>query len=257
MKKTAKPKPVTLSLKAKASKSRKLSVAEKDLVLDELAKGRRPKETADWLRRATGTAVTLHLIASYLRTHADEIAKRRRAWSAGALDQMHLRYRGARVGELIAAYALLVRQCFREMCPTCAGSGLVAVGKKDNVTTGRCAGCKGRRWVVSKDADAYTLGDDVGASARRLMGMAVPPDFPLSVWDRMQSILKQIGEEVGDTKAERSASVEDLEAVSKATLRQAYAKALEQMTPEQRVEVMMRLGGARPAFPPEAGKEET
>ena len=60
----------------------KLSVAEKDRVIDLLAKGFRPAEVRDWLRKEQGVQVTTNALSAYFGTHKAEIAERRKAWNA-------------------------------------------------------------------------------------------------------------------------------------------------------------------------------
>ncbi len=232
-----------LPLKARSGLGRKLSLSQRSFVLDLLAQGQRPSAVREKLRREQGVEVSLPTICGYVTSHREELAQRRREWNKG-LDKVHLRHRRARVEELARAYSLLLRECYREMCGECLGAGIRRISGHRTV---RCSTCKGRKWVLPKDAVAYDLGDDGAATAPRLGNVPAPPGMSLEAWDRMAAILKQIREEVGDARPERPEAADALLAAAQAAERQAYAEQIKRMTSEQFIEALKQLGAGREA----------
>jgi hypothetical protein len=240
----------TRGIKAKASKTRKLSMAEMNWVMDALATGLSPREVRERLWKETGTDVTRNAIAAYLKTHAHEIALRRKAWNENVLDKVQLRFSGARVLELANAYRLLYRQFFREVCKECIGEGKTL--KPGSVTTPfqmltiadyqRCEICRGRRWIIPKRLEIYSLGDDVLMGAVRIAALSQPPGFDPVIWDKMAAILRQIREEVGDAKPEKSSSSEELEAIARAAAYQSFKERVDNMTTEEFIAAMQARG---------------
>ena len=225
-----------LPVKAKASKSRKLSLEQQGIACQKLATGLRPRVVAEQMRKEHGVQATPEAYANYLRTHATEIAQYRKSWNENVRDKVHLRFSGARLIELVKAYYMLLRLLFRVMCPTCLGLGLTYTKSKkasESSTTHRCRTCKGCKWVVAKEADTYELGDDAAAGALRLATIPMPINVDPAVWDRMAAILRQIREEVGDAKQDKGSSGEDLEAVARIAALQAMSSKLSQMTSEE------------------------
>ena len=239
----------SLPIKAPSSKARKLSVAEKDRVIELLAKGFRPAEVRDWLRKEQGVQVTTNAIAAYIGTHKDEIAERRKAWNAD-MDSLHIRQPRARVEELARAYALMMREFYRALCPTCVGLGTTfKKGKKDGEgTSARCQTCKGHKWVLPADAVAYDLGDDAASGAMRLANSPPPPGFNLEVWSRAQAILEQIRREVGDAAPEErkggGEAPEIIAAMARADAVRALASNLSSRPSSEIVEILRQLGGS-------------
>jgi hypothetical protein len=226
-----------LPIKALSSKSRKLSIAQKNYVLDLLADGRRPAEIRDLLREEQGTAVTSQAIAAYVKSNRDEIIKRKKLRAEG-METVHLRYRHARLQEHVRLHAILVHQLFKEMCETCLGQGIVAKAGSPQ----RCKKCKGHKWVAPDRAKAYELGDDYGLTARSLSNSTPPDGCDLDVWDRLVVNLREIGNLVGDAKVRIAIDAEEQERLAKAQERQALAKQVEEMSPEDFKKLLFRLG---------------
>ena len=241
----------SLPIKAPSSKARKLSVAEKDRVIELFAHGFRPAEVRDWLRKEQGVQVTTNALSAYLGTHKAEIAERRKAWNAD-IDSLHIRQPRARVEELARAYALMVREFYRVMCPICAGMGLtLKKGKKtDEVAVSvRCEACKGHKWVLPREAVAYDLGENAAEGALRLANSPPPPGFNLEVWSRAQAILEQIRREVGDAEPEGrkggGEAPEIIAAMARADAVKALASNLSSRPSSEIVEILRQLGSDR------------
>ena len=244
----------SLPIKALSSKSRKLSVAEKDRVIELFAHGFRPPEVRDWLRKEQGVQVTTNALSAYLGTHKAEIAERRKLWNAD-MDSLHIRQPRARVEELARAYALMVREFYRVMCPACAGVGTtIKKGRTEDSewTSVRCMICKGHKWVLPADAVAYDLGDDAAEGAMRLANSPPPPGFNLEVWSRAQAILEQIRREVGDAEPERGKgggeAPEIIAAMARADAVKALASNLSSRPSSEIVEILRQLGSDRKAI---------
>lgn len=226
-----------LPIKALSSKSRKLSIAQKSLVLDLLVQGRRPYEIRDLLREEQGVAITSAAVAAYMRGNRDEIIKRKRLLNDG-MDLVHLRHRHARLQEHVRLHAILVRQLFKEMCETCGGQGCVSIKTKVK----RCKTCRGLKYVVPDSAKAYGLGDDYGLTALTLSNsISAPQGCDLAVFDRLMTNLKEIGDLVGDAKLRISVDPEEHERVAKAKLQEAYAAQMAQMSPAEFTKLLMQL----------------
>lgn len=231
-----------LPMKALSSKSRKLSVAHKDLVLDLLAQGRRPREIRDILKEEQGVVVTAACIAAYVKNNRDEIISRKKALSEG-IDVVHLRHRHARLQEHVRLHAILVRQLFSELCPDCLGIGLV--GSSKNGKSIRCKRCKGRKCIVADKTIAYDLGDDYGVTAVTLANSHPPDGCDLAVWDRLVVNLQEIGNLVGDTKIRIAVDPEEQERLARAAEREALAKQVAQMSPAEFTRLLTKLSGEK------------
>lgn len=220
----------------------RLSIAEQDLVCQLLAEGERPSAVRERLRKEQGTEITTTGVRLYLKSHAGEIEQRRAAWNAGT-DKEPLRHKRPRLRELVRWYALLVRECYREVCKPCAGRGWT--GPKDDRK--RCVPCRATGWALPKQAVAYELGDDVEHEVLRLTGLPPPPGAPLDIWDRALVCLKQIREEVGDAKPERSEAADVLLAAAEAKKAEAFADQMRGLTSAKFIELCVKIGAAREA----------
>lgn len=225
-----------LPIKALSSKGRKLSIAQKSLVLDLFAQGRRPCEIQTILKEEQGVAITSVAVASYAKSNRDEIIKRKRLLNEG-MEVVHLRHRHARLQEHVRLHSIMVRQLFKEMCGTCFGQGVTVHGNKPK----RCKQCKGLKYVIPEKANAYDLGDDYGFSALTLANSGAPEGCDLAVFDRIVSNLKEIGDLVGDTKLRISIDPEEQERVARAAEREALAKQVAQMSPQEFTKLLSKL----------------
>ena len=231
-----------LPVKALSSKSRKLSIAQKSLVLDLLAQGRRPYEILNILKEEQGVAVTSACVAAYVRNNREEIIKRKRMLSEG-MEVVHLRYRHARLQEHVRLHAILVRQLFSELCSDCLGQGLDGVDAKGKSIL--CKLCKGRKRVIVGGVNAYDLGDDYGITAVTLANSFPPDGCDLAIWDRIVVNLKEIGDLVGDTKIRIAIDPEEQERLARAQEREALAKQVAQMSPAEFTRLLMKLSGEK------------
>lgn len=230
-----------LPIKALSSKSRKLSIAQKSLVLDLLADGRRPAEIRDILKEEQGVAVTPECIAAYVRNNKDEIIKRKQLLNEG-MEMVHLRHRSARLQEHIRLHAILVRQLFREMCEGCLGQGTRSGAGGELI---RCSKCRGRKHVFADRVKAYDIGDDYGLTALTLANSAPPEGCDLAVWDRIVVNLKEIGDLVGDTKIRIAVDPEEQERLARVKEREAVAAQVAKMSPQEFTKLLTKLAGEK------------
>ena len=230
-----------LSVKAISSHSRKLSTAQRSLVLDLLVQGRRPFEIRDILKEEHGVAITSVAVAAYVKNNREELIRRKQMLNAG-MDIVHVRHRSARLQEHVRLHALLVRELFSEICPDCLGAGS-QVNKKGKVR--RCLLCKGRKRIVAGNTKAYDLGDEYGITAMTLANSCPPDGCDLAIWDRLVVNLKEIGDLVGDTKIRIAVDAEEQERLAKAQEREALAKQVAQMSPTEFTRLLTKLAGEK------------
>lgn len=231
---------VALPLRAKGYMGRKLSIAQQNFALDvHVREGLGPAALRERLREETGTAVSANALQGFLTRRHDEIVARKRLWN-DQIDVVHLRHRRGRLDELVRMYALLVRQLSLEMCKTCLGRG---VGVDSQGKALRCKTCLGRGTMVPKGVlHAYALGEDVGASALRLASGCPPAGCDLTVWDRMMACLREIRDEVGDTKVRMVIDPEEAERLADAKVRTAWADKVTKMSSQDFLGLLRKMG---------------
>ena len=236
--------PVSQKLNLKSP--RKLSVAERDMVLTMLARGTRVPEIRNWLREQQGTEITAAGIHAYKKNQAQEIAARRKLYLSD-MDAVPLRHRAVRLRELARMYELAMRQHYRERCSDCLGTGVLRVPgeKKGDMVSVRCDKCRGFGLVLPSEAQDYQLGDDVMEDARRLEGMRSPIGWSAEAWEKQLICLKEIREEVGDHVEKKQGSAEEIESLARASALMSFKTMLDKMSSEERIEAMQAVGRLR------------
>ena len=236
--------PVSQKLNLKSP--RKLSVAERDMVLTMLARGTRVLEIRNWLREQQGTEITAAGLHLYKKNHEAEIASRRKLYLSD-MDSVPLRYRAVRLRELARMYELAMRQHYRERCSDCLGSGALRVPgeKKGDIISVRCEKCHGFGLVLPPEVQDYQLGDDVMEEARRLEGMRSPIGWSAEAWEKQLICLKEIREEVGDHIKVKKGSAEEIESLARASALMSFKTMLDKMSSEERIEAMQAIGRLR------------
>ena len=87
--------PVSQKLNLKSP--RKLSVAERDMVLTMLARGTRVLEIRNWLREQQGTEITAAGLHLYKKNHEAEIASRRKLYLSDMEDRKSTRLNSSHI----------------------------------------------------------------------------------------------------------------------------------------------------------------
>lgn len=194
----------------------KLSVAQRDLVLDFLGRGWTPSKVRDALVEAGVPRLTLQTILDYRKRHPEEILQKRDAWMA-TLRREPLANVRDRLRELLHMYGTGVLTQFRELCPKCGGDGTLpilrrpvdergrTVPKADPVKgTIRCEVCRGRKWVLPERVQHVlaTTGDDIRLDTLPERPPAIDPEGV----EFLRDLLRQIRDEVGDGWSPREQS---------------------------------------------------
>ena len=236
--------PVSQKLNLKSP--RKLSVAERDMVLTMLARGTRVPDIRNWLREQQGTEITAAGLHLYKKSHEAEIASRRKLYLSD-MDAVPLRYRAVRLRELARMYELAMRQHYRERCPDCLGSGVMRVlgEKKGDMVSIRCEKCHGFGLVLPPEAQDYQLGDDVMQDAQRLEGMRSPIGWSAEAWEKQLICLKEIREEVGDHVEAKQGIAGEMESMARAATLLSIKSMFDKASSEERIVVMQAVGRLR------------
>ena len=195
----------------------KLSLAQRDRVLDWLGRGWAPSKIRGALRDAGWPLVAHTTILGYAKRHPEEIAQKRAAWMARLRDEPLANIRD-RLRELTRMYGTGVLAQFRELCPTCGGDGTLpilrapkdeqgrAVRNADPVKgTIRCETCRGRKWILPDRIRRVVAATGDGIRLDTLPER--PPTVDPEGLEALRSILRQIREEVGDAWSPREQSV--------------------------------------------------
>ena len=109
----------------KNPRTQKLTIAERDYMLECFAKGWPPAKVREAMRqRGILNTPTLVSVAGAARTNAEEIAQRKARWYAQLRGEPLAQPRD-RLRERIKMYNLCILGQFREACPGCGGEGKV------------------------------------------------------------------------------------------------------------------------------------
>ena len=199
----------------KNPRTQKLTIAERDYMLECFAKGWPPAKVREAMRqRGILNTPTLVSVAGAARTNAEEIAQRKARWYAQLRGEPLAQPRD-RLRERIKMYNLCILGQFREACPGCGGEGKVpalvppvgADGKPLVAAKGqpgpplasvnrRCDICKGRKWLLPPEALALEIVLERDVRLDTLP--ALPPGGSGEWLDRARDLLGEIREEVGD-----------------------------------------------------------
>jgi hypothetical protein len=186
----------------------KLTLAQRDQVLDWLGRGWPPSKVRDALREAGGPSIALPTVVGYQKRHAEEIAQKRQAWMAKLRNEPMAQIRD-RIRELARMYGRNVAAQFRELCPSCGGEGTLPALRRPVNAQGRaertaepllertrCETCLGRKWIIPAQVQAMldTLGGDIRFDTLPQQPPALDPEGMNACLDILDRIRKEVGD---------------------------------------------------------------
>jgi hypothetical protein len=175
---------------AKAKKNR-LTVEQRSICLDYLSRGYSLAMTVKKLRQEQGISITSWTLRDYKKSHKDELPQRKQQWIA-SLREEPLATPRSRIRELSNLYAACLLSNYKQLCPTCIGTGVTMKQKQPVV----CVKCEGKKWVLSKAGEQLHKAKGDALSFETLDEL--PPALSQEWTDRMLEILSKIREETGD-----------------------------------------------------------
>lgn len=186
---------------ALAKSTRRLTIAERDKVLEYMARGWPQTVTVRRLAEDFGitiTTSTLYKAGGYKDVHAEEIQQRKALWYANLRGEPLTEPRN-QVRELARLFGAQVRELCKEPCARCVGEGAVvaALGKPPQ----RCPACRGLRWMLP--APAKKVLDDLSGDVRLETLPGALPRVTDKAVERLAALLAQIREVTGDAWSPR------------------------------------------------------
>jgi len=199
-----------------AANGHKLSVEQRNQVLDWLARGWTLSRVQLAVQEAGGPRIAHQTLSGYQKRHTEEIRQKRDKWIAGLRGEP-LAVPRDRLRELLKMYGVGVLAQYRELCPQCGGEGTLPVlrtpmddqggevrGAEPILGEIRCETCRGRKWVLPDSVQRVLRA--TGGDVRFETLPAQPPVVDPEGLEACRDILRQIREEVGDAWSPREQS---------------------------------------------------
>jgi len=199
-----------------AANGHKLSVEQRNQVLDWLARGWTLSRVQLAVQEAGGPRIAHQTLSGYQKRHTEEIRQKRDKWISGLRGEP-LAVPRDRLRELLKMYGVGVLAQYRELCPRCGGEGTLPVlrtpmddqggevrGAEPILGEIRCETCRGRKWVLPDSVQRVLRA--TGGDVRFETLPAQPPVVDPEGLEACRDILRQIREEVGDAWSPREQS---------------------------------------------------